>query len=104
MSNATFVYIIGAQDGPVKVGITTSLLSRLRSLQTGSSHKLELLYVYTALTRADAVKMEQWFHEVHAENRLEGEWFDLSAELAIEGLADQIDLSSTFARYHFAAV
>jgi predicted GIY-YIG superfamily endonuclease len=82
----TFVYAIGIDDGPVKVGITQNLLSRLRTLQNGSPGKLELIWVYTTWDKAAALRMEKNFHAVYAEYRLEGEWFKVSALLAFEGL------------------
>ena len=46
---------------PVKVGITANLLSRLRSLQNGSATKLDLVWVYTAYHREEALEMERAF-------------------------------------------
>jgi len=90
ISERTFVYAIGSEDGPVKVGITQNLGSRLRSLQTGSPQKLELIWVYTTWDRAVAQRMERQFHDVHADVRLTGEWFQLSADLASESLETQV--------------
>ena len=82
----TFLYCIGTEDGPVKVGITGNLGSRLAALQNGSATKLEIIWVYTTEDRNAALNMERAFHEVYAEHRLQGEWFQITAELAFEGL------------------
>lgn len=86
ITERTFVYAIGTEDGPVKVGITQSLHSRLRALQNGSPQKLELIWVYTTQDREAALRMERDFHEVYAEHRLEGEWFQITAEIAFDTL------------------
>lgn len=91
ITGRVFVYAIGSEDGPVKVGITTNLDSRLRSLQNGSATKLELIWVYTAEDRDEALKMERSFHECHNNIRLEGEWFNITAELAFESLKTQVE-------------
>lgn len=90
ITERTFVYAIGSEDGPVKFGITTNLASRLSSLQTGSPRKLELIWVYTAPDRDTALKMERRIHEV-AQPRLEGEWFDIDADLAFQHLTMELE-------------
>lgn len=89
----TFVYAIGSEDGPVKFGITTNLESRLRSLQTGSPQKLELIWVFTVPEREAALAMERRIHEV-ASRRLAGEWFDIDAVVAFEHL--HLELEEAF--------
>lgn len=89
ITERTFVYAIGSEDGPVKFGITSNLLSRLRSLQNGSATKLELIWVYTCSDRDSALNFEQSIHEI-AEPRLEGEWFDIDADLAMQHLEMEI--------------
>jgi predicted GIY-YIG superfamily endonuclease len=86
----TFVYAIGSEEGPVKVGITTNLGSRLRSLQNGSATRLDLIWVYTFWDREAAISHERSFHDVCAEHRLEGEWFDITAAIAAEVLENGI--------------
>lgn len=86
MSETNYIYVIGQEEGPVKVGITSDLIGRLRSMQTGSAFKLKLLYAMPCLDRDNAREHERAFHDVWAEDRLEGEWFNLPAHLAIEGV------------------
>jgi hypothetical protein len=90
----TFVYLIGRPEGPVKVGITTNLLSRLRSLQTGAPFPLELLYVATFQSADKARLIEADFCKVCSEQRLEGEWFDMDFSQAAEGLDTGIEWST----------
>lgn len=65
-----FVYFIGTEDGPVKIGLTTNVRQRLESLQTASPIKLELL----AYCDGDRW-LEQRYHDFFAPHRLQGEWF-----------------------------
>lgn len=103
IAERTFVYAIGSEDGPVKVGITSNLLSRLRSLQNGSASKLDLIWVFTAHRRQEALDLERWFHENHVGCRLEGEWFNITAEEAAESLDDQLGMAyGPFAKEFYA--
>jgi predicted GIY-YIG superfamily endonuclease len=86
----TFVYAIGTEDGPVKFGITSNLLARLRALQNGSAAKLELIWVHTCENRDKALSFEQSIHEI-AQPRLEGEWFDIDAVTAMQHLEMEIE-------------
>ena len=86
MSDDCFVYVIGREEGPVKVGISTYPWGRLATLQIGCPFKLTLLHTHKARSRNHALEHEEMFHGVYDENRLHGEWFDLDAELAIEGV------------------
>lgn len=96
IADVTYVYVIGRSEGPVKVGITSDLIGRLRSMQTGSPFKLKLLYAMPCESRNDAREHEQTFHAVYAENRLEGEWFNMDAELAIEGVKTGFQIEEWF--------
>lgn len=86
------IYVIGREAGPVKIGITSSLDTRLATIQTGCHFKIELLYFRLCRDRNHALEHERNFHAVYAENRLAGEWFDLTADLAIEGVETGIDM------------
>lgn len=70
-----YVYCIHAQtefaQGLYKFGKTKDVLSRIKTLQTGSPFKLELVF-YTDFFE------EKYFHEWLAEYRHSGEWFKLA--------------------------
>lgn len=89
-----FVYVISLSDdidrGPVKVGVSDDPATRLAQLQTGSAVKLHLVETYVGDDRGIALAVERVFHWAHAKQRLEGEWFDVSAYHAwsyLHGLA-----------------
>ena len=76
------VYFIGSPSqpsSPIKIGFTTDLKKRLKSLQTGSPNKLEVLAVVEA-----GGAQERAYHEQFAAHRLNGEWFDPHPDILAE--------------------
>lgn len=66
------VYFLRAgEDGPVKIGWSTKLASRISGIQTGSPVKLLLLRTIEC-----EPWVESWFHGQFLERRLVGEWFE----------------------------
>lgn len=96
MSDDCFVYVIGRQEGPVKVGISCYPYGRLATLQIGCPFKLELLHTHKARSRNHALEHEDMFHRVYEQHRLIGEWFDLDAELAKEGVDTTFETEDWF--------
>lgn len=77
------VYVIGQHGSSVvKIGTTSSLQSRLKSLQSGYPLRLEILWHMSG-----GWGLEQFLHKCFADKRLEGEWFDF-------GDQDPIDAAS----------
>mgnify|MGYP001614483235 CR=1 FL=1 len=77
-----YLYVISSIEGgvpvaPCKIGITSSLVSRLSGIQTGNAKKLEIVSAIPIPTRALVQAIEQELHEHFAEFRLIGEWFNL---------------------------
>lgn len=71
-----YVYVIGPDGGPYKIGFATNLRSRLQGLQTGNHLPLACHFA----ARDDcAPGTERKLHERFAASRLSGEWF--SADL-----------------------
>lgn len=91
-----YIYVIGREEGPVKVGITSSLAARLSAIQTGCHFKIELLHYRECADRAQALEHEQIFHDVYAAQRLAGEWFEIQENLAIEGVDTAFDYEEMF--------
>jgi Meiotically up-regulated gene 113 len=69
------------QLNAVKIGITTSVYSRLRELQTAVPVKLQLLF-----TIPGSYMIERSIHRLLDHARLEGEWFQLSDKAVKEWL------------------
>lgn len=93
---ATYIYVIGRDDGPVKVGISDNPGARVLGLQTGCPFHLSLLATFQFEDRIVAHKEEQFFHRCYREQQLVGEWFDLSADLAIEGIEGNLSSREFF--------
>jgi hypothetical protein len=69
------LYAISSGDS-VKLGFTSDLKGRLRSLQVGNSSKLKLTWKYLVKgSRQDAVRAEKKLHKFCSEFRVRGEWF-----------------------------
>lgn len=77
-----FVYFVGADTGPIKVGWSKHPPERrVETLQTGNP---DLLYVWGCVEGPQGI--EQSFHQTLSRHRLRGEWFDRDA--ALDLLAD----------------
>ena len=73
------VYFIGAESGPIKIGIASNPKMRLATLQTAHHEKLTILAV-----TGGGQEAERKYHERFAAFRLQGEWFDRNPELITE--------------------
>jgi hypothetical protein len=83
MTGIHYLYVIASvEDGvpvsPCKIGITSSLVSRLSGIQTGNAKKLEIISAIPIPTRDLVQAIEQELHSHLAEFRLVGEWFNVS--------------------------
>lgn len=72
-------YFIGAEHGPIKIGVSRHLESRLRDLQCASPYRLAIL----ASVDGGFVS-ERRFHAKFAAHRLQGEWFDRHPDILAE--------------------
>ena len=71
------VYFIQAGvNGAIKIGYTDNVGKRLKQIQTGNPHKLNLLKVVNG-----GFDVESSIHKLFSEYRLEGEWFTPSREI-----------------------
>lgn len=77
------VYVAGAAaDGfPVKIGMSSNVEKRVAELSTGCPYRLKVFF--TAVVD-DPRKIERAAHEALEAYRLNGEWFDVTPEFAIE--------------------
>lgn len=65
------LYMIRSGAGPIKIGVSSNPVQRLRGLQTAHPWRLELLCIVPGGCALEAV-----YHAQFAEHRLEGEWFN----------------------------
>lgn len=77
LAGLELVYFIGGRQGPIKIGRTKNVAARLKKLQTGYHRRL---YLLAAIPGSQT--LEEDLHKRFAPQRMMGEWFARSAELA----------------------
>lgn len=85
---ATAVYVMEADTGLIKVGRSFEPSQRLRQIERASGAKLRL--VHSTEIREDASLVEAIAHQVLAQKRRSGEWFDVTAPEAIAAIREAI--------------
>lgn len=75
----SYIYVIGADSPPYKVGISQDPQRRLKNLQTGHPQKL---YIHSIKeTEVSKTKLlESVIHHYLKLHRTHGEWFDMSLD------------------------
>ena len=86
------VYVIATViDGlyckPVKIGIAADADKRVATLQTGNPNQLAVIHWIPTPHRDWARELEADWHTAYADQRLNGEWFDVEPLNAIVALA-----------------
>lgn len=74
-----FTYFVMADDKKIKIGKSTDVEARIRSLQTSSPNKLRLVGMISG-------DFETSFHKRFADIRTNGEWFDFSDTVRLDEL------------------
>jgi hypothetical protein len=83
MEEDSFLYVIGAPDGPQKVGVAKEPAERLVIMQVSHLGRLELA-AKIRMPRLMAFAAERCAHWILREKRIRGEWFEVSPAEAIE--------------------
>lgn len=65
------IYFVSYEDGPIKIGKTTDLLDRIKTLQTSTPFELKCLGVVPNTNDTESV-----LHRQFANIRMSGEWFE----------------------------
>jgi hypothetical protein len=80
--STSYIYVIGSDSPPYKVGISKAPDQRLKALQTGHPRKLRIHSLRE--TNAEKTKLlESVIHHHLKHYKTHGEWFDISLEDAI---------------------
>jgi len=90
----TFIYVIRGDYNMVKIGVSSNPDARCAALQTGSPYRIELWFAAPVTGNAYGVESEA--HDILVSNGvpMNGEWFDVTPELAIAAIrtaADKLD-------------
>jgi len=87
MTEIRCVYVISSAYGPVKVGISDDPDKRIRALATASPFKLTLSFVAEAKWYPNqAADVERAVHAQLAAHALQGEWFSVPVDAAIDAV------------------
>ncbi|MEM9220491.1 MAG: GIY-YIG nuclease family protein [Cyanobacteria bacterium P01_F01_bin.150] len=77
-----FVYfILNSDSSAIKIGMAKNLERRLKSLQTSSPAKLELIRSVQVSSQGEARELEKLLHQKFEHIRITGEWFRAESEL-----------------------
>lgn len=77
------VYVIGCVGHPIKIGIAKDVKVRLSALQTSSPQRLRE-YFSVEVRGGRAREVESLCHKHLSEHRLNGEWFNITPDHAVE--------------------
>ena len=83
----SFVYVVGADIGPKKIGIAKDFRKRLSQYKTHNVQNIKPLYVRN-LPSAKAKWVETTVHHRLAPHRDHGEWFNVTQEIAISTIKE----------------
>lgn len=89
----SFVYVIAGDHGLTKIGVSSNPNARLAQLRTASPFPLRFSLI--CAVSGDAYAVEAAAHELLGRNRMDGEWFDVTPELAmsaVTGAASKVGL------------
>ena len=82
MREVRYIYVIGSERGPFKIGMAVSPHSRLNELKTGSYVPLAVKHTAAVPYRVSG-KVEHSIHLALRAHRLQGEWFSVTLPEAI---------------------
>ena len=77
VNTSGYVYLIKA-SGKYKIGISTNPDKRIESLQTANPSPISVVHIQYS---HEYKRLEAELHEKYGEYRMQGEWFDLPADL-----------------------
>jgi hypothetical protein len=79
---SSYIYIIGSDNPPYKIGISKNPEHRLKNLQTGHPHRLKIWEVRETESKKTKL-LESVIHKHLDQYRMSGEWFNIPLEQAI---------------------
>lgn len=79
-----YVYVVETESGKVKIGVSTKPKHRIASLQTATYERLKNIHISNKCF--NYLMIEEKLHKFFNKNRLNGEWFDVRFEDAVNKL------------------
>lgn len=83
-----FIYVIGSDTGPQKIGVAANPENRLAQLRCGHPYALTIQASFDLGTETAARLAERAAHHRLKPSRLAGEWFDVPTADAIQTVRD----------------
>lgn len=80
----TFVYVIQAENGPVRIGVSDNPHRQLSTLRNGSSTHFELVYI--GVVSGDLRAVERRTHQILSDNLIAGDWFRTTQDDAVTAI------------------
>ena len=89
--NKGFIYVVceNQESGPTKIGLSNSPSKRMPTLQTGNPRKLKMVAKFKC---ENMTSFERLMHRHFADRHLNGEWFDVAPNEAIEAVKNYLEL------------
>lgn len=79
----SWIYVVGTNTKPFKIGLSTRPKSRLKDIQTGHPNKLKIHYLHE-INKSEVSLIEKMIHKNINHKRTHGEWFDIELTEAIQ--------------------
>ena len=79
----SWIYVVGTNTKPYKIGLSTRPKSRLKDIQTGHPEKLSIHYLHE-INKDEVTLIEKMIHKNINYKRTHGEWFNVELEEAIQ--------------------
>ena len=93
-----YLYVVGAADGPVKIGYSMVPAARLEALAKESGQKVFLAGEWPIDTRI-APAAERYVHWQLREHHIRREWFNVSQEIAVQTIQAALAKSTEFSEW-----
>jgi len=87
MSASGYVYVVETESGKVKIGVSKNPKKRISALQTSTFERLKNVHISNKCF--NFMEIEENLHYIFKNERLNGEWFDLQFEDAVNKLNEQ---------------
>jgi len=85
----TYLYVVLSGNGLYKIGKSQDPKTRFRQINSGSP--VECYFVYHEKYDEDVKDLEKEYHNMFADKRIRGEWFDLTEDDLHKILEDDED-------------
>lgn len=85
VENLAYVYVIGSQNGPTKVGYSVDTERRLKSIQRPKTQRIQVFGKWP-VGHASALAVERYAHWLLRDKQISGEWFNVTPDEASEAV------------------